>query len=147
MPQRAGLRHKQRAQLRIIETRNLGAPALGQFPPALGAAQRKHGNPGRAQRLHIAMRGALRSFQAFGQLAGGETSVRLQQQQGGEQPVRLHRACLLLIFSLFSIYDSPCHICLFTFDGEEKTDGIEGVFPMAVGARGRNLAQGDRACP
>jgi hypothetical protein len=28
-------------------------------------------------------------------------------------------------------------------DGEEKTDGIEGVFPMAVGARGGNLAQGD----
>ena len=78
MPQRTGLRHKQRAQLGIVQAGNLGAPALGQLPPALGAAQRDHGNPGSAQRLHIAMRSALRSFQPLGQLAGGETPVRLQ---------------------------------------------------------------------
>jgi hypothetical protein len=59
------------------------------------------------------MRCALRRFQTLGQFPGGKPTVRLQQQQGGEQAVGLHKGVSSMFFSLFSIYDSICHISLF----------------------------------
>jgi hypothetical protein len=119
----AGLDHEQALKLGVIEAGDLGAPALLQLPSALCAAMRDERNACDAESFHVAMRGALGDFEAFGYLSGGEASVGLEQHECGEEAVGFHLVVRFIPFPpvsearfFFANYDRGCHICLLSVD-------------------------------
>ena len=110
----ARLGHEEGAELGLVEPGNVGTPVALELPAALGSSERRDGDVGGAEGLHIAMDGALGDLQAVRELAAGDAALGLEKQQRGEEAVGLHGSVIFpfLRTFLFSrrIYDSRCHI-------------------------------------
>jgi hypothetical protein len=84
------LRHQQRAQLRVVEARHLGAPVVVQLPTAADAAQGKDRHPCSAQRFHVAVDSTFGHFESRGEFSPGLFTVGLQHQQRRNESVSPH---------------------------------------------------------
>src|SRR5205085_5953510 len=85
-----GLCEKERLNLSLVESRQVGAVLLQQNTSATYSAFRSHRNTRRAQSLHISIDGSLRHLQPLCQFTCRHAPVNLQEQQDGKQSICTH---------------------------------------------------------
>ena len=81
---------EQRAGFGCVEAAQVGAPAAREAPSAVATGLGVHRYAGHPEGFEVAPGGAFGYFELGGHLGRGHLTPRLQQEEGGNQPVGAH---------------------------------------------------------